>query len=1424
MAVNDEKAALTALHVASRPENMSILSVLGVDGQASFLDLRSGSGLSNEGLRRRLEDLQRYHMIQGEVSPSARGVRVVYVLTDLGDRFRRLLLDSLDQVRGVDTRLSSGRFVLGAEALQEIVRVAGASGTKQIFKHSKIMLRKSDHDKLRQGTLYKEGNDMETLLRDPGVVSIVPAPPGDEMLARVGQHLRKSKKLNADDSEIILVAMSHGASLITDDANLRSAARSMGVVSAGSTDVSNMRGTKPLQDVFYEMSIAGDTRRRDHAADDSKRRILQGLKLAGTEPPAALPHRKAPAFSPFVNPGADHGGGLGSMSASQEDSMGNWFRSEKEHTVHRRLAERKAILGDKFLGALMALRQEPVMCTRVLGGEDNYGVWRVPNPDKISQSAHSIREMLNLLLRGEEPGQAKEPSEIRCQSCGYMQVISDQKRETPGSNRERMKMAFDPLNNRPDHFEGIYDELHELHRWFVKISHSVSVTPEKYDENLMRFIHVMHLLLSPHFNSATRIDDIAKMKNPKDRDLREAEAMMRTNTILYRSFFAHAGAEWLDILAKDGNYFKYAPGEAMGNGPSSYAALPEFGYLERAAPSKPLETLNVIKSIKIPKNPFEQNPWAIRHLARAGAAMPPKHAREVAQKAIREGWHRAKPFYQITSLAELVLRVSETDIKTSLDLCSRLLDLTAEDTEGIKWTAALMRYRQIRGLLDDHSYEQIIKESVPRLADTDNDAVLEAMCDKLKESIDMENRFLLVKQPKQHDLSNTWRPAVEDHEQNGRGVQSLMVKCIRELLERSEKSGIGALRASLRIVSSYKYHIFRRIEVYIYARNPEHFSGEINRLAIEYFDNYHFKHEYYHMLKTCYGYLTDRNKKLLLARMSRGPVRRKYPVSDDEFEVYKKHWRIAKLDPIIEYLPEHKGEYNSLVKKYGRSTLIEFNRYIHTPKYEVDDFPQVLGELSPKRMIEFLRSYPMRDNPEGLRAVKFRLRDSVRRNPAKYSKLASAMLACAEEFHCDFLEGFAEKHDSGIDWGPVLAFCTDVVMPQDGHTPERLEEAIRACANVLRFNLTNDRNGISYSMRKKVWRILEYCAKAIPHGEMVRDVYVRDDGPAHHPMTISINNATGVTAHAIVQYAAWDHNNAAKDASCSPRLRPEVRSVLGLLLGADHPRPVSVHAALGYGFAALFYSDKKWATDNVGAVFTRDAQHVDMGDAAWDAYLANVIYEDVFHLLRPEYEYRIKCLPKDGSGTESQKRLVEHVAVAYLHGMRISTKILEVLISHASADSVGKCLETMGQGILSKTAEKERPDIKIYDLLKYKKVRSNPGAGWLFVCRMADKDDSIRALSEILENTNGAISPIWWVVEELKQYAGSHPSETILCIQRIIRKYKNSDDLLLIIQYLDEVLELVLATNNEQAVRVVKEVADLLGRIGLEQFRRFAWR
>ena len=1429
--MQDEKIALTALHVASRPENMTIFHILGVDGQASFLELRSGSGLSNEGLRRRLEDLQRYHMIRGVVSPLRDGVRVLYGLTDVGDIFYRLLMESLDRLYVVGAKPASNRFVLDIKALRELVRIVSIKDIKKIFLHSKIILRKADYDKLKKISPNKENTDVKSLLNDTDVISVTPVCSKDETLTEVERHLRKAKKLDADDSDLVVTAMSLEASLITDNVSVQLAARSMGIMSTGSANVSNLRGTRRLQDIFYEVSLGSDASRHDRATSALKSKFLQNTERIAQvqflDTLSGLPWEKTVVSASSVHADVNRGIALGSAKALQKD-LHDVFYSTKERVVYKRLVEKNPISAKKFLGALLTLRKDFLPHADVMeagqteGQPDGCNTWQMSNPDKIAQSAHSIREMLNSLLRDEEPSQTKNRLEVICPRCRYKQLLDVQESNLKNYNRERIKRIFDPLDNLPDHFKTIYDELYKMHNWFVRVSHSDGdIFENEYYTKLKHLTDLMHVLLTPYYDSTTQISWIARMRNPQNSDLKKVEKLIRGSTQLYNNFFIHAGSDWLPMLEKDGKYFKYDSSKTAKNEPRSYSALPEFAYLARTAASKPFEVKKIILNIKISKKYYKQNSQVIWHLVSAGIAMPPECAKEVAQKSISEKWYCAKPALHVQKLAELMVHVAKIDIATSLDMCYHLLDVTVESDEQLGMLASRIRYREIQGFVEYHYYEEIIEKYIPQLANMDNDAVLQTICAKLKKSIDIKNKFELdsVELQKQQDSSTIWRPAIEDHGQNRPGIQSLLVGCIRNLLIKSEKLGIENLRASMSIIALYEYPIFRRIEMYIYARNPEYFFDTINKIVVEYFDKSYFKHEYYNMIKTCYVYLTASNKKLLLNSISRGPARSERIANDEEYEEYKMQWRLAKLDPIIEHLPEYKNEYDSLVKKYGRSTMIMFNHYIHHSVRKLDNFSQISDDITPRSMIKFLLTYSKQDSLEELEGLRYKFQNFVKKNPVEYSKLVPKILLCRREFHYDFLAGFSKKHDQNVNWRPVLGFCADVIASKGDYDQAEFEYIIQACANILRVNLTTIAGGIPYSMRKRVWHILEHCINAIPHDTISQETYAYDDELVFNT---SINNTAGLVTHALVNYAAWQRSNLDKDSKRNKNFLSKIRSIFDSLLDPDHPQSVSIRVALGYGLASLFYSDPEWTRQNVGVIFIRDEKYTDLGDAAWGSYLLNIIYDDVFYLLRQEYMYRIMHILKNNTHKKSQSLLADNVAVAYLHEIRGSAKVLDVLISHAPADIIEKCLETIGLGILHEDAKNEELDARIDSLLKLKKIKCNPGAGWLFVCGATEKNYSICVLNEILVHTNGMISPIWKVLEELKTYAGSHPFETIQCIQKIIHGNKNSSNMLLIVNYLDVIFEHISCTKNESAIRVMKGTVDFLGRMGIEQFKEFA--
>jgi hypothetical protein len=139
-------------------------------------------------------------------------------------------------------------------------------------------------------------------------------------------------------------------------------------------------------------------------------------------------------------------------------------------------------LGKRYLGALHVLQSKR-------------------NPDRIFQSAHSVREMLGIMSR--LSGTPRE-------------TVDKEKGE--GFKKKVMKV-IDPFAGPPKSFQHAYDRLASLNQWFVGRSHHPLEEPteEEYNQKLNELRTILLEFFKPYFEIVDEIDRLI-IKNPPAED------------------------------------------------------------------------------------------------------------------------------------------------------------------------------------------------------------------------------------------------------------------------------------------------------------------------------------------------------------------------------------------------------------------------------------------------------------------------------------------------------------------------------------------------------------------------------------------------------------------------------------------------------------------------------------------------------------------------------------------------------------------------------------------------------------------------------------------------------------------------------------------------------------------------------------------
>lgn len=246
---------LAAINTISEPFNVVIIETIDQNKRASFKELQLKTNLSNDGLQKQLEKLQKYCIIKGEITNPDNGSYSFYHLTELGKELRLVLLDSLEKTSEIHPEPISDRFVIDANAFKNILTKVELSGLKQIFNHSKMVLTDHDYSELKELSYEQNYEYLEDFLNNENQVILCSTYDDVESSTKIDYYLRRIKKLSPHETRLIVSAIDTKSSLITDNEKTQTAARSLGVMCSNSDAVFELQKEDYLWEKFYELSL-----------------------------------------------------------------------------------------------------------------------------------------------------------------------------------------------------------------------------------------------------------------------------------------------------------------------------------------------------------------------------------------------------------------------------------------------------------------------------------------------------------------------------------------------------------------------------------------------------------------------------------------------------------------------------------------------------------------------------------------------------------------------------------------------------------------------------------------------------------------------------------------------------------------------------------------------------------------------------------------------------------------------------------------------------------------------------------------------------------------------------------------------------------------------------------------------------------------
>jgi hypothetical protein len=757
---------------------------------------------------------------------------------------------------------------------------------------------------------------------------------------------------------------------------------------------------------------------------------------------------------------------------------------------------------------------------------------------------------------------------------------------------------------------------------------------------------------------------------------------------------------------------------------------------------------------------------------------------------------------------------------------------------------------------------------VPDLITAAGEQALTLLCDLIESAIDLSRRREDDEGPE--DYSYIWRPAIEDHGQNRPySLKELLVTAVRDAAEQLALAHPTLVPTLVQTLESRRWHIFHRIALHLLRIFPKTAADLVAARLTDWtrFDELGLRHEYALLARDRFAHLSADDQSKILDWIDAGldldkfKTDRKHNLgqdtTDDEAQRYVNSWRLRRLAPIRDALPqEWRQRYDAWVADLGEPEHPEFGSYPSggwvgptSPKT-----PEELAAMGVEEIIDYLCTWGPSGNivtpsREGLGRT---LTTVVTAAPERFDADAGRFIGFDPTYVRALLRGFhdATKQNRAFAWPQIMELCHWVI-EQPRENPGRQREDTdadpdwgwtrKAIADLHRSGFEEHPAMIPYELRASAWAILKPLTE---DPDPTPEHEERYGGSNIDPATLSINTTRGSAIHAVVQYALWVRRHLEKQPDAKSRLdrgfeeMPEVREILDAHLDPAWDPALAIRAVYGWWFPWLVLLDIEWSRSRLPKIYPREEVLQDFRNAAWNTYLIFcAAYDNVFDVLRDEYALaldRFGAIHSERLRGDPHQRLAEHLMVFYWRG-KLSLDEPNGLLAHfyrSAPDSLkAHALETVGRALRQTTehipeeilerllALWERRLVAVREATPSMAGSSELAAfGWWFV---SGKFDDSWAITELIETLKLArkSDPDDLVVERLATIATTFPQEAVECLRLMVESDYESWHVYIWREHARTILAKAIQGTNMKGRQAAVDLMHQLGARGYFDFR-----
>ncbi len=583
-----------------------------------------------------------------------------------------------------------------------------------------------------------------------------------------------------------------------------------------------------------------------------------------------------------------------------------------------------------------------------------YTLHNEQNPDRIAQTAHSLRELIEKLPRVVERSNVQAPSSTFQQQREnmYRRILRDKKHHPDGwkggtidahldntlkevekylesnqqpTRRERMQMAvttIDPMAKRFDRQirEGKRDKLYELWDKLEGIAHHRNKQKIEDLENCLNKLEstIIDLLAPITAQDQNEIQTILANANRSETDVENMFSLIERRGANYVFFFRYAAETtdraWLPLLKARGYFADPRNVEPIGNDRVNFPFWWPIHYLARMARHAPDDVIEIVLRL-----PDTDNPWIYNEIMEIALQLPGSHTAKLEPKILE--YVDLEHHFLAYRFADVLARWTEKNqTAAALRLTKALVSFipdpqekakrkrrreTPEDSAAI---ATLVVETQLdpSPRIDDTEYLAVLSESVHLLAEKEPYEVARILIDATVNLIHLRTHEENL--DKGIDYSESWCERLTksegDYEEAKKSLVHTLTFSCEQVYEKLPDS-VFELDMTIR---QQQWRVFKRLRHHLYAQYPTEMTKPwIQDLVRDYesYDKWEYTYEFQQMIRSACehfgkGLLVKEEFKRIFDCIHTGPPKDRFP--KEEFNRNRRRFHRMQFAPFASVL------------------------------------------------------------------------------------------------------------------------------------------------------------------------------------------------------------------------------------------------------------------------------------------------------------------------------------------------------------------------------------------------------------------------------------------------------------------------------------------------------------------------------------------